>query len=79
MKTGTKIATLALTASLVVSTTGAALAQSQPTGAGSGHSSGVGGYLIPDDRLTWVLRDMRAMWAAAPEPAPNTASPGTSG
>lgn len=43
------------------------------------HSSGVGGYLIPDDRLTWVLRDMRAMWAAAPEPAPNTASPGTSG
>ena len=27
------------------------------------HSTGIGGYLIPDDSLTWVLRDMRAMWA----------------
>ncbi len=30
------------------------------------HSSGVGGYLIPDEALTWVLRDMRALWAADP-------------
>ncbi|MFN8025018.1 MAG: hypothetical protein U0W40_01280 [Acidimicrobiia bacterium] len=30
------------------------------------HSSGIGGYLIPDEQLTWVLRDMRALWAAAP-------------
>jgi hypothetical protein len=28
------------------------------------HSSGIGGYLIPDEQLTWVLRDMRALWAA---------------
>lgn len=28
------------------------------------HSSGIGGYLIPDEQLTWVLRDMRARWAA---------------
>ena len=28
------------------------------------HSSGIGGYLIPTDALTWVLRDMRALWAA---------------
>ncbi len=27
------------------------------------HSSGIGGYLIPDEQLTWVLRDMRALWA----------------
>ncbi len=27
------------------------------------HTSGVGGYLIPDAALTWVLRDMRALWA----------------
>jgi hypothetical protein len=27
------------------------------------HTTGVGGYLIPDDTLTWVLRDMRARWA----------------
>lgn len=26
------------------------------------HCSGVGGYLIPDERLTWVLRDMRSLW-----------------
>lgn len=27
------------------------------------HTSGIGGYLIPDQALTWVLRDMRALWA----------------
>jgi hypothetical protein len=27
-------------------------------------TDGIGGYLIPDDALTWVLRDMRSMWAA---------------
>lgn len=27
------------------------------------HTTGVGGYLIPDDALTWVLRDMRSTWA----------------
>ncbi|MFF9858851.1 hypothetical protein [Streptomyces tendae] len=27
-------------------------------------SSGVGGFLIPDDRLKWVLRDIRSAWAA---------------
>jgi hypothetical protein len=27
------------------------------------HSGGVGGYLVPDQRLTWVLRDMRSLWA----------------
>jgi hypothetical protein len=27
------------------------------------HSSGIGGYLIPSEPLTWVLRDMRALWA----------------
>jgi hypothetical protein len=26
------------------------------------HSSGIGGYLVPDASLTWVLRDMRACW-----------------
>lgn len=26
-------------------------------------TDGVGGYLIPDDRLTWVLRDMRQKWS----------------
>jgi hypothetical protein len=34
------------------------------------HSTGIGGYLIPDERLTWVLRDMRAQWARDPEPNP---------
>jgi hypothetical protein len=34
------------------------------------HSNGVGGYLIPDESLTWVLRDMRGMWAANPPPDP---------
>jgi hypothetical protein len=42
------------------------------------HSSGIGGYLIPTNALTWVLRDMRALWAsgAADEgaDASNTAS-----
>jgi hypothetical protein len=28
-------------------------------------TDGVGGYLIPDAALTWVLRDMRSTWAAA--------------
>jgi len=28
-------------------------------------SDGVGGYLIPDESLTWLLRDMRSTWAAA--------------
>jgi hypothetical protein len=27
------------------------------------HTSGIVGYLIPDESLTWVLRDMRALWA----------------
>jgi hypothetical protein len=27
------------------------------------HTSGIGGYLIPGEALTWVLRDMRALWA----------------
>jgi hypothetical protein len=26
------------------------------------HSGGIGGYLVPDASLTWVLRDMRARW-----------------
>ena len=33
------------------------------------HSTGIGGYLIPDERLTWVLRDMRALWADGPAKA----------
>ena len=28
-------------------------------------TDGIGGYLIPDEGLTWTLRDMRAQWAAA--------------
>jgi hypothetical protein len=28
------------------------------------HSGGVGGYLVPDQSLTWVLRDMRSLWAS---------------
>ena len=28
-------------------------------------TQGIGGYLIPDEALTWVLRDMRSMWATA--------------
>ena len=28
-------------------------------------TDGIGGYLIPDETLTWTLRDMRAEWAAA--------------
>lgn len=27
-------------------------------------TNGVGGYLIPDDSLMWVLRDMRSTWSA---------------
>jgi hypothetical protein len=29
------------------------------------HTTGIGGYLVPDDALTWVLRDMRALWAGS--------------
>ena len=28
-------------------------------------TDGVGGYLIPDEKLTWVLRDMRSLWSQA--------------
>ena len=28
-------------------------------------TDGIGGYLIPDEALTWTLRDMRSEWAAA--------------
>ena len=27
-------------------------------------TNGVGGYLIPDESLMWVLRDMRSRWSA---------------
>jgi hypothetical protein len=27
-------------------------------------ADGVGGYLIPDESLTWLFRDMRSAWAA---------------
>ena len=27
------------------------------------HTTGIGGYLVPDEALTWVLRHMRALWA----------------
>jgi len=27
------------------------------------HTTGIGGYLVPVEALTWVLRDMRALWA----------------
>jgi hypothetical protein len=27
-------------------------------------TDGIGGYLIPDGSLTWLLRDMRSTWAA---------------
>ncbi|QIO98556.1 hypothetical protein [Bradyrhizobium symbiodeficiens] len=27
-------------------------------------TDGIGGYLVPDESLTWVLRDMRSSWAA---------------
>jgi hypothetical protein len=37
------------------------------------HSTGVGGYVIPDARLMWVLRDMRALWTAGGPAAPPTA------
>ena len=30
------------------------------------HTTGIGGYLIPHDDLTWVLRGMRSSWAALP-------------
>jgi hypothetical protein len=28
-------------------------------------TDGIGGYLVPDEALTWVLRDMRSAWAAS--------------
>jgi hypothetical protein len=28
-------------------------------------TDGMGGYLIPDEALTWLLRNMRSMWSAA--------------
>ncbi len=28
-------------------------------------TDGIGGYLIPDEALTWVLRDMRSLWSRA--------------
>ena len=28
-------------------------------------TDGICGYLIPDEALTWLLRDMRSTWAAA--------------
>ena len=28
------------------------------------HTAGIAGYLVPDEALTWVLRDMRALWAS---------------
>lgn len=28
-------------------------------------SDGMGGYLIPDEQLTWVLRDVRSLWSRA--------------
>ncbi len=31
-------------------------------------TDGIGGYLIPDEALTWVLRDMRSRWAMAATP-----------
>ena len=37
------------------------------------HTSGIGGYLIPSESLTWVLRDMRALWARGGGQAASTA------
>lgn len=39
------------------------------------HSSGIGGYLIPDEQLTWVLRNMRALWARDPDGSGASDSP----
>jgi hypothetical protein len=36
-------------------------------------TDGIGGYLVPDDALTWVLRDMRSMWAASAAVPPKKA------
>jgi hypothetical protein len=30
------------------------------------HTTGIGGYLIPDEALTWVLGDMRALAGDGP-------------
>jgi hypothetical protein len=40
------------------------------------HTSGIGGYLIPSEALTWVLRDMRALWARAGGRATDAADDG---
>lgn len=42
------------------------------------HTTGIGGYLIPDETLTWVLRDMRALWSRTPDDndASSPAAPG---
>ncbi len=37
------------------------------------HTSGIGGYLIPNESLTWVLRDMRVLWARSGGQAASTA------
>lgn len=33
------------------------------------HSTGVGGFIVPDAQLMWVLRDMRALWADEATPS----------
>ncbi len=43
------------------------------------HSDGVGGYLIPDERLTWVLRDMRSLWSSGDSPATRAADDAVGG
>ena len=40
------------------------------------HTSGIGGYLIPNESLTWVLRDMRALWARGGGQATSAADDG---
>ncbi len=40
------------------------------------HSTGVGGYLIPDETLTWVLRDMRSLWSSGGSADAPAARPG---
>ncbi len=40
------------------------------------HTSGIGGYLIPGASLTWVLRDMRALWARSEGQAAGAAGDG---
>lgn len=40
------------------------------------HRAGVGGYLIPDESLTWVLRDMRRLWSSGGSPDARAARQG---